>query len=103
MKAYILTPEGEKSEIVPYPREIEGKTVFEPGTFTEEELENVVGGYLDIVALTSDVVMVRNGNWEDTDRPLNVKATELLLKAFSKTTDHILGNVVVCKKNMIQE
>ena len=102
MKAYTISTDGERRELFPRPRMEEDGLVLCPDTFTRSELEDIVAGYVEVIPMTDEVVMIVNDNGEGRDLPLNRAATELLIKANPKTEDYILGNVVVCKASMIK-
>lgn len=91
MRAYILTPHGEKQEASP-----------SGDTFTLEELQNIVGGYIEVVRLTVDVVMVVDDEGKYKDKDYNEEATKLFHKCHPKTPDFIVGTVLVCDSKMIR-
>ena len=69
--------------------------------FTLEELKSVVGGYIEIVQLTEDYLMVINEEGKLLDLPINVVATRVY-RASRNTEDFIVGNVLICSNKEIE-
>lgn len=69
--------------------------------FTLEELKSVVGGYIEIVQLTEDYLMVINEEGKLLDLPINVIATRVY-RASRNTDDFIVGNVLICNNKEIE-
>jgi hypothetical protein len=69
--------------------------------FTLEELKSVVGGYIEIVQLTEDYLMVINEEGKLLDLPINVVATRVY-RASRNTDDFIVGNVLICSNKEIE-
>lgn len=69
--------------------------------FTLEELKSVVGGYIEIVPLTEDYLMVINEEGKLLDLPINVVATRVY-RASRNTEDFIVGNVLICSNKEIE-
>lgn len=68
--------------------------------FTLEELKSVVGGYIEIVQLTEDYLMIINEEGKLLDLPINVVATRVY-RASRNTEDFIVGNVLICSNKEI--
>lgn len=68
--------------------------------FTLEELKSVVGGYIEIVQLTEDYLMIINEEGKLLDLPINVVATRVY-RASRNTDDFIVGNVLICSNKEI--
>ena len=68
--------------------------------FTLEELKSVVGGYIEIVQLTEDYLMVINEEGKLLNLPINVIATRVY-RASRNTEDFIVGNVLICSNKEI--
>lgn len=64
--------------------------------FSLEELQAVVGGYIELVFL-GDKILVANEEGKLYGLPLNTKATEIIRNY--GYNDTIVGNVVYCEKN----
>ena len=69
--------------------------------FTLEELKSVVGGYIEIVQLTEDYLMVINEEGKLLNLPINVIATRMY-RASRNTEDFIVGNVLICSNKEIE-
>lgn len=72
--------------------------------FTLDELQKQVGGYIELLPLKSvpefklqDAVMVMNEEGKLLDLPMNQMATDLLTRNYPKSTDVIVGDVLICK------
>lgn len=67
--------------------------------FSLKELKEIVGGYIEIVNL-GDNYMVVNEEGKLLDLPLNSEATTLYM-LIANINDYIVGDVLVCPKNQI--
>lgn len=85
MKAQIIKTTGEVWEIEP-----KNKT-----DFSLEELQEIVGGYIEIVQLGNRKVMVANEDGVYLELPLNRKASNIYQRNL------IVGDVVICSSNQI--
>jgi hypothetical protein len=83
---------------------VDGREEFiEPknGTdFSLEELNNIVGGYIEILPLGDDRIMVVNEEGKLNRLPVNMKATYIVNGIGYKDT--IVGNVLVCHSSMVK-
>ena len=81
----------------------ECKTVFPDNgkDFKLEQLQKIVGGYIDMLGVGGDEIMVFNDEGKLMELPFNREATEIYRKAF-QTDDFIVGDVLVCKDNEIE-
>lgn len=68
--------------------------------FQLEELQKIVGGYIEIVSLLDNEIMVINEEGKLADLPVNEKATEFYIEA-NGFDDYIVGDVLVCDNNMV--
>jgi hypothetical protein len=90
MKAKIYKADGTIIDIVP-----------ENGTdFQLEELQRIVGGYIEIIGLFDNEIMVVNEEGKLADLPINENATELYNEA-DDFYDYIVGDVLVCDSSMV--
>lgn len=90
MKAKIFKTNGEIIEVEP-----------KNGTdFKLPELQKIVGGYIEIVNLTKDRIMVVNEEGKIYGLDINSAATELLVQ--NGGCDIVVGNVLVCDSNMVK-
>lgn len=63
--------------------------------FILDELQKYVGGYVAVVYLDNDQIMVMNEEGEANSLPVNKEASVMI-------GDTIYGNVLICKKNMLK-
>lgn len=90
MKAKIYKADGTITEVSPA-----------NGTdFQLEELQKIVGGYIEIVGLLDNEIMVINEEGKLADLPVNEKATEFYIEA-NGFDDYIVGDVLVCDSSMV--
>lgn len=69
--------------------------------FKLEQLQKIVGGYIDMIGVGGDGIMVFNDEGKLIELPYNECATELLRKHYN-TDDFIVGDVLICKDNEIE-
>lgn len=69
--------------------------------FQLEELQSIVGGYIEIVNLRDGRLICLNEEGKLYNLPYNNKATDILRAVF-RTNDFIVGDVLVCKEDEIQ-
>lgn len=62
--------------------------------FSSKELHNLVGGYIEIIRLSSQYFMVINEEGKLQNLPYNEKATQLYM-GYVSPFDYIVGNAVV--------
>ena len=98
MRAYVLTYKGERLEAKPK----RGEDGRERETFPLEQMQDIVGGYIEVVGLTDEVLMVVNEEGKLNNLPLNKEATKLFWRCFPESPDYIVGNVLVCESSMIE-
>jgi hypothetical protein len=68
--------------------------------FSLEELQEIVGGYIEIVSLMDDEIMVINEEGKLIDLPFNETATQMYQEV-DGFYDYIAGDVLVCDSNMV--
>lgn len=76
--------------------------IVEPSNGTDfslEELQGFVGGYIEIVKVGNNRVMVVNEEGKLYRLPLNERATEIIQKAGHN--DYVVGDALVCDLGMI--
>lgn len=76
-------------------RPINGKT------FTLKELQEAVGGYIEIIRLNDGRIIVVNEDGLNLNLPVNIEATNILRRDHS-TTQYIVGNAIVCDADMVE-
>jgi hypothetical protein len=72
------------------------------GTFSLEELQQYVGGMIEIVALDDGRVMVLNEEGKLLNLPYNAIATELFNQGGRMWWEPIAGDVVVCEPEYLE-
>lgn len=68
--------------------------------FSLEELQKIVGGYIEVLRLGSEQIMVLNEEGKLYGLGVNDKATVLAVTA--GYADIIVGDVLVCPKEMVK-
>lgn len=69
--------------------------------FKLEELQTIVNGYIEIVWMPNDEIMVVNEEGKLMDLPLNEIATTIYRNAFGYC-DSIVGDVLICNNNQVE-
>ena len=69
--------------------------------YTLEELKEIVGGYIEIIHLTKNKIMVINDEGKLINLPHNENAT-ILFRLCLDTIDFIVGDALVCHTNRIR-
>lgn len=70
-------------------------------TFELEEMQDIVGGYIEIIRLNDGRVIVVNEEGLQQGLPVNIEATNILRRDHS-TTQYIVGNAIVCDADMVE-
>ena len=68
--------------------------------YTFKELKEIVGGYIEIIHLTNNKIMVINDEGKLINLPHNENAT-ILYKLSLNTDNFIVGDALVCDKSKI--
>ena len=68
--------------------------------YTLKELQEIVGGSIEIIHLTNNKIMVINDEGKLINLPHNKNAT-ILYKLSFNTNDFIVGDALVCDKSKI--
>lgn len=79
-------------------------TATEPKNGTDyslEELQSIVGGFIEVLYLNDDEIMVLNEEGKILGLDLNDNATELISEA-GMWDDFIVGDVLVCKNEEVK-
>ena len=83
----VLASDGSSREFLPANRK----------DYTLDELKEVVGGYIEIISLPDDFLMVLNEEGKLKGLPFNEQASQLI-----PPTDYIVGDVLICKSKRIE-
>lgn len=72
--------------------------------FTLEELQGYVDGYIEIVVLNEDLIIVINEEGKlDKNARLNERATAIARKHNAiYSNDYIVGNAILCARTMVK-
>ena len=70
-------------------------------TFELEELQEVVGGYIEIVRLRDGRMIIVDEEGKSKDKAVNIPATNILRRDHY-TTDYIVGTAIVCDADMLE-
>ena len=69
-------------------------------TFELEEMQKIVGGYIEIVRLRDGRMIIVDEEGKSKDKAVNIPATNILRRDHY-TTDYIVGTAIVCDADMI--
>ena len=100
-------PQQEEEEPKHYPTVYtpeNGKWLCEPKngrTFELEEMQKIVGGYIELVRLNDGRIIVVNEDGLNLNLPVNIDATNILRRDHS-TAQYIVGNAIVCDADMVE-
>lgn len=70
--------------------------------FKLAELQSFVGGYIEIVDLDNDEIMVVNEEGLINGLPFNIKATAIVRNVYHTSEMGIVGDVLVCKSKEVK-
>ena len=91
-----------KSAKIVYPdKDSEDYTPKNGTTFELEEMQKIVGGYIEIVRLNDGRIIIVNEDGLSLNLPVNIEATNILRRDHS-TTQYIVGNAIVCDADMVE-
>ena len=90
MNSYLITPRGEIQEAVPK----------RGAAFTVTELQDMVGGYIEVMDVNGGV-LVYDSDGAIKEKLYNEKATKLILDSKPEWDDFVAGNAVFCKKIIV--
>ena len=100
-------PQQEEEEPKHYPTVYtpeNGKWLCEPKngrTFELEEMQKIVGGYIELVRLNDGRIIVVNEDGLNLNLPVNIEATNILRRDHS-TIQYVVGNAIVCDADMVE-
>ena len=85
--ANLHTPDGKITKVFP----------INEDTFSLEELQSFVDGYMERIVLPVDKCsMIINEEGKKEKLPYNKFATQIFLKNYPKSEDYIVGNAIIC-------
>ena len=71
------------------------------GFFGLEELQELVGGYIEVIYLPSDTIMIVNEEGKLKGLPTNLNATKILYEYY-KVTNILVGDVVLTSRELLK-
>lgn len=93
--------ETKSAKIIYTDKEAEDYTPKNGSTFELEEMQEIVGGYIEIIRLNDGRIIVVNEDGLNLNLPVNIEATNILRRDHS-TTQYIVGTAIVCDADMIE-
>ena len=93
--------ETKSAKIIYTDKEAEGYTPKNGRTFELEEMQEIVGGYVEPIRLNDGRMIIVDEDGKSKDKAVNIPATNILRRDHY-TTDYIVGNAIVCDADMIE-
>ena len=91
-----------KTAKIVYPdKDSEDYTPKNGRTFELEEMQEIVGGYIEIIRLNDGRIIIVNEEGLLQGLPVNIEATNILRRDHS-TAQYIVGNAIVCDADMVE-
>ena len=91
-----------KTARIVYPdKDSEDYTPKNGTTFELEEMQKIVGGYIEVIRLNDGRLIIVNEEGLLQGLPVNIEATNILRRDHS-TTQYIVGTAIVCDADMIE-
>lgn len=95
-------PTETKTAKIVYPdKDSEDYTPKNGTTFELEEMQKIVGGYIEIIRLNDGRLIIVNEEGLLQGLPVNIEATNILRRDHP-TTQYIVGNAIVCDADMVE-
>ena len=92
--------ETKSAKIIYTDKEAEDYTPKNGKTFELEELQGIVGGWIEIVRLKDGRIIVIDEEGKSKDKAVNIPATNIMRRDHY-TTDYIVGTAIVCDSDMV--
>ena len=92
--------ETKSAKIIYTDKEDEYYTPKNGNTFELDELQGIVGGWIEIVRLKDGRIIVIDEEGKSKDKAVNIPATNILRRDHY-TTDYIVGTAIVCDSDMV--
>ena len=93
--------ETKSAKIIYTDKEAEDYTPKNGTTFELEEMQEIVGGYIEIIRLNDGRIIIVNEEGLLQGLPVNIEATNILRRDHS-TTQYIVGTAIVCDADMVE-
>ena len=92
--------ETKSAKIIYTDKEAEDYTPKNGKTFELDELQGIVGGWIEIVRLKDGRIIVIDEEGKSKDKAVNIPATNIMRRDHY-TTDYIVGTAIVCDSDMV--
>ena len=92
--------EIKSAKIIYTDKEAEDYTPKNGKTFELDELQGIVGGWIEIVRLKDGRIIVIDEDGKSKDKAVNIPATNIMRRDHY-TTDYIVGTAIVCDSDMV--
>ena len=93
--------ETKSAKIIYTDKEAEDYTPKNGRTFELEEMQEIVGGYVEPIRLNDGRMIIVDEDGKSKDKAVNIPATNILRRDHY-TTDYIVGTAIVCDADMIE-
>ena len=93
--------ETKSAKIIYTDKEDEYYTPKNGNTFELDELQGIVGGWIEIVRLKDGRIIVIDEEGKSKDKAVNIPATNIMRRDHF-TTDYIVGTAIVCDADMVE-
>ena len=93
--------ETKSAKIIYTDKEAEDYTPKNGKTFELDEMQGIVGGYIEIINLKDGRMMIVDEEGKLNNKAVNIPATNILRRDHF-TTDYIVGTAIVCDADMIE-
>lgn len=93
--------ETKSAKIIYTDKEAEDYTPKNGKTFELDEMQGIVGGYIEIINLKDGRMMIVDEEGKLNNKAVNIPATNILRRDHY-TTDYIVGTAIVCDADMIE-
>ena len=92
--------ETKSAKIIYTDKEAEDYTPKNGKTFELDELQGIVGGWIEIIRLKDGRIIVIDEEGKSKDKAVNIPATNIMRRDHF-TTDYIVGTAIVCDSDMV--
>lgn len=93
--------ETKSAKIIYTDKEAEGYTPKNGTTFELEEMQEIIGGYVEPIRLNDGRMIIVDEDGKSKNKAVNIPATNILRRDHY-TTDYIVGTAIVCDADMIE-
>lgn len=93
--------ETKSAKIIYTDKEAEDYTPKNGKTFELDELQGIVGGYIEPIRLNDGRMIIVDEEGKSKDKAVNIPATNILRRDHF-TTDYIVGTAIVCDADMVE-